>query len=242
MNRPASADGRKTIMTITPSSSTARPTALRRAAVLLSCMGLLASLTACSTPWGGTDVGDTQASGARIAPSMDALFDQYLAKDTLSQFERDVLQRAKKTGRISAEDYETAHDKQAACMAENGWREQTRKLSNGLYQTTGVTPVPSTDAEVNKYMETSNTCSEGVSKVIESIYQLQQGNPGLLADPYETAVECLKKGNLVDKAYTGRKLENALSKDGTSKGLTFDASSDAAQSCFAGAGLAVNIG
>lgn len=173
---------------------------------------------------------------------MDALFDQYLAKDTLSQFERDVLQRAKKTGRISAEDYETAHDKQAACMAENGWREQTRKLSNGLYQTTGVTPVPSTDAEVNKYMETSNTCSEGVSKVIESIYQLQQGNPGLLADPYETAVECLKKGNLVDKAYTGRKLENALSKDGTSKGLTFDASSDAAQSCFAGAGLAVNIG
>ncbi|MBT1179038.1 hypothetical protein [Bifidobacterium vespertilionis] len=229
-------------MTTTPSSSNARHGTLRRAAELLSCVGLLVSLTACSTPWSGNDTGDAQSSGARIAPSMSALFDQYLTKDTLSQFERDVLQRAKKTGKISAEDYETAHGKQAACMAENGWQEQTRKLSNGLYQTTGVTPVPSTDAEVNKYMEASNTCSEGTSKIIESLYQLQQGNPGLLADPYETAVECLKKSNLVDNAYTGRKLENALNGDGTSKGLPFDATSDAAQSCFTGAGLAVNIG
>ena len=224
------------------SSPNARHGLLRRTAALLSCMGLLVSLTACSTPWNGNDAGDDQSSGAKIAPSMSALFDQYLAKDTLSQFERDVLQRAKKTGRISAEDYEAAHDKQAACMAENGWQEQTRKLSNGLYQTTGVTPVPSTDAEVNKYMEASNTCSKGTSKIIESLYQLQQGNPGLLADPYETAVECLKKSNLVDDAYTGRKLQNALNGDGTSKGLPFDASSDAAQSCLTGAGLAVNIG
>lgn len=91
-------------------------------------------------------------------------------------------------------------------------------------------------------MEASNTCSEGTSKIIESLYQLQQGNPGLLADPYETAVECLKKSNLVDDAYTGRKLQNALNGDRASKGLPFDASSDAAQSCFTGAGLAVNIG
>lgn len=228
-------------MTTTP-SSTARHGALRGTTALLSCMGLLVSLTACSTPWSGNDTGDDQSLGAKIAPSMSALFDQYLAKDTLSQFERDVLQRAKKTGKISAEDYETAHDKQTACMAENGWQEQTRKLSNGLYQTTGVTPVPSTDAEVNKYMEASNTCSEGTTKIIESLYQLQQGNPGLLADPYETAVECLKKSSLVDDAYTGRKLENALNGAGTGKGLPFDSTSDAAQSCFAGAGLAVNIG
>ena len=212
------------------SSPNARHGLLRRTAALLSCMGLLVSLTACSTPWNGNDAGDQSS------------FDQYLAKDTLSQFERDVLQRAKKTGRISAEDYEAAHDKQAACMAESGWQEQTRKLSNGLYRTTGVTPVPSTDAEVNKYMEASNTCSKGTSKIIESLYQLQQGNPGLLADPYETAVECLKKSSLVDDAYTGRKLQNALNGDGTSKGLPFDASSDAAQSCLTGAGLAVNIG
>lgn len=231
----------ETTMT-TSTSSILRQETLRRAAALLSCMGLLVSLTACSTPWSRDTADDAQTSGTRIAPSMSALFDQYLAKDTLSQFERDVLQRAKKTGKISAEDYETAHDKQAACMAENGWQEQTRKLSNGLYQTTGVTPVPSTDAEVNKYMEASNTCSEGTSKIIESLYQLQQGNPGLLADPYETAVECLKKSSLVDDSYTGRKLENALNGDGASKGLPFDASSDTAQSCFTGAGLAVNIG
>lgn len=215
---------------------------LRLAAAAALAAAMTVPLSACSTSWSRDTADDAQTSGTRIAPSMSALFDQYLAKDTLSQFERDVLQRAKKTGKISAEDYETAHDKQAACMAENGWQEQTRKLSNGLYQTTGVTPVPSTDAEVNKYMETSSTCSEGVSKVIESLYQLQQGNPGLLADPYETAVECLKKGGLVDDSYTGRKLENALNGDGTSKGLPFDASSDAAQSCFAGAGLAVNVG
>lgn len=224
------------------SSPNARHGLLRKTAALLSCMGLLVSLTACSMPRNGNDAGDSQSSGAKIAPSMSALFDQYLAKDTLSQFERDVLQRAKKTGKISAEDYEAAHDKQTACLAENGWQEQARKLSNGLYQTTGVTPVPSTDAEVNKYMEASNTCSEGASKIIESLYQLQRGNPGLLADPYETAVECLKKSSLVDDAYTGRKLENVLNGDGSSKGLPFDASSDAAQSCFTGAGLAVNIG
>lgn len=225
-------------------SSVARYGIRRRIVALLSCAGMLVALTACSAPWSETadDKGGESESGTRIAPSMSALFDQYLAKDTLSRFERDVLQRARKNGKISAEDYETAHDKQISCMAEHGWREQTRKLSNGLYQSTGVTPMPSTDAEVNKYMETSSTCSEGTSKIIESLYQLQQGNPGLLADPYETAVECLRKSGLVDDAYTGRKLENSMNGDGTSKKLPFDTSSDAAQSCFAGAGLAVNVG
>lgn len=86
---------------------------------------MFVALTACSAPWSGTadDKGGESESGARIAPSMSALFDQYLAKDTLSRFERDVLQRARKNGKISAEDYETAHDKQISCMAERGWRE-----------------------------------------------------------------------------------------------------------------------
>lgn len=216
--------------------------ALKKVAAFLSCMSIIVSLTACSTSRNDADGANDQASGDKIASSMSALFDQYLAEDTLSQFEREVLQRAKENGKISAEDYETAHDRQMSCMAENGWEEQSNKLSNGLYQTTGVNPVPSTDAEVNKYMEASSTCSEGVSKIIESLYQIQQGNPDLLADPYETAVECLKKSSLVDDAYTGRKLEQALNGDNGSENLPFDTSSDAAQSCFAGAGLAVNIG
>ncbi|NMM93758.1 hypothetical protein [Bifidobacterium oedipodis] len=207
----------------------------------LSCVSLLVCLTACTTPSDKTTT-DSVDSQARIAPSMNALFDQYLAKDTLSQFEREVLQRARDNGKISAEDYETAHDKQMSCMSQNGWEEQTRKLSNGLYQTTGVSPTPSTDAEVNDYMEASDTCSTGTSKIIESLYQLQQGNPGLLADPYETAVECLKKNDLVDESFTGRKLENALGGDDAAKNLPFDISSDTAQSCIAGAGLAANIG
>lgn len=227
---------------ITTASSAARHGVARKTTTGLCCVGLLVALASCSAPWGRGDAGDARSSEARIAPSMGALFDQYLAEDTLSQFERDVLQRARRSGKISAEDYETAHGRQMSCMAEHGWQEQTRKLSNGLYQSTGVTPVPSTDDEVNEYMEASNACSEGISKIIESLYQLQQGNPELLSDPYEAAVECLKDGDLVDDAYTGRKLEAALNGDGASDDLPFDTSSDTAQSCFAGAGLAVNIG
>ncbi|MCH3974050.1 MAG: hypothetical protein LKF49_07510 [Bifidobacterium tibiigranuli] len=214
---------------------------VKRLTALAASLGLLAALTACSMPWSASGSEDGNPSGERIASSMNALFDQYLAKKTLSPFEREVLHRAKGTGKISAEDYETAHSKQMACEKEHGFAERTHKLSNGLYQYLGAEPMPSSQAEVDKYMQISDQCSQGVSKIIESLYAIQQGNPDLLADSNEAAVACLKKSGLVSKEWTGKRLANALQGDDIKRNLPFDTSSDAAQACFAGAGLAVAI-
>lgn len=170
------------------------------------------------------------------------MFDQYLAKDTLSTFERDVLQRAKKNGKISAEDYENAHRQQVSCVEAAGWKPTYKKLPNGLYQSLSLEPLPNSQEQVDKYMEASSQCSEGVSKVIEALYGVQQGNPELLSDPYEAAVACLRKAKLVEANYTGKKLEDALTNDSAQSKLPFDAEDGTVQGCFAGAGLAVNLG
>jgi len=196
-----------------------------------------ALLTGCSSAGGQ----DQPSGGEKIAANLGALFEQYLARDDLSDFEREVLERAKETGEISAEDYEDAHAQEASCMAAAGYDIAYEKLANGLYKATPP-PLPQ-DADnaengklVDAYMAMSNTCSDGVSKVVESLYMLQQGNPDLLVDQDEAAVQCLRKAGLVPGDYTAETFAAELPASFASS--PFDPNSDAAQACFAGAGIA----
>lgn len=226
-----------------------RNSASRRLLAALSCVGLLASLTACSAPWkhdaqgpSGSDNGSSETKkGAKLASSMDALFDQYLAKKKLSSYEREVITRSKKNGKVSAEDYEAAHAKEMSCMADKGWKMIEKKLPSGIYVNNGSDPSPNSQAEADKMLKASKDCS-GDSADIEVLYDTQQANPDLLSDTYAAAVTCLQRSKVVDKSYTSRKLKDALEGGGNLREkLPFDASTDAAQSCLAGNGMAIDI-
>ncbi|WEV42056.1 hypothetical protein OZX57_00645 [Bifidobacterium sp. ESL0682] len=178
---------------------------------------------------------------AKLASSMDALFDQYLAKKKLSSYEREVISRSKQNGKVSAEDYETAHAKEVSCMAGKGWKMLEKKLPSGIYANNGTDPVPHGDAEVDKMMKASKDCSVD-SADIEILYETQQTNPDLLSDTYEAAVTCLQRSKVVDKSYTAKKLKDALEGGGElRKKLPFDASTDAAQNCLVGNGMGIDI-
>ena len=195
-----------------------------------------ALLTGCSSA--GAE--DQPSGGEKIAANLGALFEQYLARDDLSDFEREVLERAKETGEISAEDYEDAHAQEASCMADAGYDIGYEKLANGLYKSSPHLPQLADNAEngkqVDAYMTASGECAEGVSMVIESLYTLQQGNPDLLVDQDEAAVQCLRKAGLVPGDYTAETFAAELPNSFSSS--PFDPNSDAAQACFAGAGIA----
>ena len=214
-------------------------------AVLIVAIVMLGPVAGCSAPWQSENQPEATGSQAKMASSLTALFDQYLARKDLSTFERQVLERAKQNGKISAQDYQTAHDKEYSCLADKGYEVEMRKLPNGLYKY-GAAKLHGEevrdDAGEDTFFEEDDACAKGVSKVIESLYGIQQGNPGLLSDSYEAAVACLRKAGLVDAAYTGKKLENTLDNaDKSASSFPFDVNSDAAQACFAGAGLAVAI-
>lgn len=212
--------------------------AARRTGVITIVMLLTIMVSGCS--WIHDDEPDVQ-TGERIAPSLVALFEQYLERDDLSDFERTTLQQARQSGKIRAQDYETAHAKELSCLTDNGYTITTRKLSNGLYQTMTIAPLPASDDEVDRYLDASDRCAQGVSKIIESLYTLQQGNPDLLSDSYEAAVVCLREAGLVDDAFTGDRLEQLINSDISGQELPFEPNLDSAQSCFAGAGLALSI-
>lgn len=198
---------------------------------LLAITGLFLSGCATSAPSNG---------GERLAPSLSALFDQYLTRNDLSTFEREVLTRAKQTGRIGAADYETAHSREAQCMAAQGYDITYKKLPNGLYKNTPHLPTTTDNAkaqsQADALMNASAECAKGVTMVIEALYTVQQGNPDLFADPYEAAVQCLRKAGLVPGDYTAQTFAAQYEK--SLQQAPFDPNSDTAQACLTGAGIA----
>lgn len=212
---------------------------VRRCGAAGAVMALMAGclLTGCSS----SENDEPQPSGGeKIAASLGALFDQYLARDDLSDFEREVLERATANGKIAAEDYENAHAQEAACMKDAGYDIDYEKLANGLYKSTPHLPQLTDNAannkQVDEYFTMSETCSDGVSIVIESLFTLQQGNSDLLVDQDETAVQCLRKAGLVPGDYTAETFAAELPNSFADS--PFDPNGDAAQACFAGAGIA----
>lgn len=210
-----------------------RPLAARLRALavnLLAITGLL--LTACTPA--------PPSGGERLAPSLGALFDQYLARKDLSPFERDVLTRARQSGRIATADYENAHAKEAACMTAAGYDITYKKLPNGLYKNTPHLPTTNdtkkAQAQADALMTASAECAKHVTMVIEALYTVQQGNPDLFADPFDAAVQCLRKAGLVPGDYTTATFADQYAK--SFQQAPFDPNGDPAQACLAGAGIA----
>lgn len=203
---------------------------------------LVALLSACSLADSPAASGGPKA-GEKIAPSLTALFRQTLERDasTLSDFEKEVLNRAVANGKIAAIDYEDAFDRRTRCMKDAGYQDKAVKLPNGLYQ---LSPQVPTEGDAQKWMETwadaDKRCAKGNLIIIESLYRIQQGNSDLLADPLEVAARCLVKEGLAPATYTGKELKGWLETQKPEP--PFDPKDPKAQVCFSNAGIAIGIG
>lgn len=171
----------------------------------------------------------------RLAGSLVEMFEQKLAVQTNS-FVIDVLERAIGSGAIAQADYEEAHRLYRQCMEDAGYREAFEQQANGVVQ---ITP-PKLDGEdaVKKYMRIGSECSDELAP-IESLFVVQQGNPELLAEPEEVVARCLMKAGLVGPDYAADDFRADL--DQAFASAAFDPSSDAAQTCFSGAGYAIKL-
>ncbi|MEU7904885.1 hypothetical protein [Actinoplanes sp. NPDC049118] len=172
--------------------------------------------------------------GERLKPLLDQ-FKEARARAS-SDFERDTLDRAISTGKITAADYEEAFGRYRQCAQDSGITEKYTKEASGFYR---IDP-PADIADIDKYMNDTGICAKNAGLMsIEALYRTQVDNPELLADAREIVVRCLRKAGLVGADYTPEKLMAFV--QGGLKSGDFDARSPEAQKCFTAGGMTVNV-
>jgi hypothetical protein len=215
----------------------------RRLAAVGASLAVLGGLAGCSGNSGGASSpsrASTSAAGVgqRMAPNLTALFQQALKDPKLTPFEREVLTRAARTGRISDADYEEMHNRYARCMKDLGFPQTFTKMPNGIYQIQGSVPA---DMDEKTFHDTYNAATLKCSyPAIDALYKTQQGNPDLLANPYEVAVRCLVKIGAVPPSYTTDALKADLRSD--LSGAPFTVSDPQVNNCLYSAGFAIRTG
>lgn len=127
-------------------------------------------------------------------------------------------------------------------MATSGKPVTLTKLSNGLYK---IENTPLSEGEtIQLAMSIVTACEAGTTNEIGELYGIQQGNPELLANPYEIAHSCLAAKGVVDSNFSHEDLRKIMGSPGNPGStledrLPFDPYSDEAQACFVGANMAL---
>lgn len=177
-----------------------------------------------------------------IASNFTELVVAALEDPTLQEFDRDVLKRAQISGRIEQADYDEAFSRFAQCMKTSGKPVTLTRLSNGLYR---VANTPLSDGEsIESAIAIVTKCQQGTTNQIAELFGIQQGNPDLLANPYEIAHKCLNSKGLVDSSFSAEDLRKAIGSEGHGgeslhEKLPFDPEDDEAQACFVGANMTI---
>jgi hypothetical protein len=188
-------------------------------------------LTGCVTTAGEAP----PAQSERLAGSLAELFQQERGAVD-NDFVIEVLDRAIESGTIAQSDYDEAHKLYAECMKAAGYEESYRQDANGLWR---ITPPPlSGQDEVEKYMTIGSDCSDELAP-IEALFAVQQGNPDLLADPRQAAVQCLREAQLVGADYTVEDFDSEF--ETRFESAPYDPNAPDAQACLSGAGFAVTV-
>ena len=158
------------------------------------------------------DAGDTEDSndisavpgeGSRLAGSLDEYIDALIADtEWTTDYEREILERAKANGGVSVTDYEQTWSRYKQCMLDKGYKEIILiKYPNGLYHEAPYQE--GTTLQMAKHDQDMQTCMADVGAVAQ-VYQMQIGNPTLFSDKNEAIVDCFRRNNLVPLTYTAQ--------------------------------------
>ena len=181
-------------------------------------LSVVLGLGACSMPGSGnagaSDGGSSSSSSSSGSSSYEAELKQAL-QSASSDFERGVLERAVKAGRISESDYREANEKYQECMAAKG-----DDVEFDTDQSTGL---------MQEHMNTDDNY-DSANLQIRDLYERMVQNPSN-ADEIELVVGCLKRRKLVPDSFTKQDYLTEMGKpEGSSK---LDTSSDAFSQCLA---------
>ncbi|MDR0849072.1 MAG: hypothetical protein LBN10_08575 [Propionibacteriaceae bacterium] len=191
---------------------------------------LLLGLTGCAASEPEAPVTD-----ARIAGSLQELFQMALDTTNPSEVERVAIENAIVSGRIDPVDYEAAHVRYVQCMVERGYEPSFRKTGEGVYIELPIR-VGETEEAQEAYDTADIDCAQG-TMVISSLYRIQQSNPDLLSDQRLVAIRCLRKGGYVDVGYTVDDFDRDRGERGEPT-FPFDVYEDGPNDCLYGAGYA----
>lgn len=154
---------------------------------------------------------EEKAQAEKLSPLVDD-WKNLLASRELSAFERDVLTRAVRNGRISQDDYEQAQAQYLQCMSQEGEDSLVfDKLPNGLYRLNQNSPTG------DGYADAMLKCSEGTTSIIEAAYRDQQDNPDRFKDHGILAAQCLRDNGIVDESYTAAQFNHAIKQFGDNR-------------------------
>ena len=141
--------------------------------------------------------------GSRLAGSLDEYIDSLIADtEWTTDYEREILERAKANGGVSVTDYEQTWSRYKQCMLDKGYKEIILvKFPNGIYHEASYRG--GTERQMAKYHKDVNICMADVGAVAQ-VYQMQIGNPTLFSDKNEAIVDCFRRNNLVPLTYTAQ--------------------------------------
>lgn len=194
----------------------------RIAATVILTMALAMGLAGCAVPGISGDgkpgtsnaagTGDTSAQkgpastlyeadeNGRLASSLPAYIDEVLNDPYVDDYERPILEQAKKEGQVSAAAYEKVWSDYKTCMVDRGFKEpKLERFPNGMMDI--MSHMPGTDAQEEAWKDAYADCYLRFDHV-QRLYGQQQGNPNLYANAEEAVVDCMKREGVVPASYT----------------------------------------
>lgn len=152
----------------------------------------------------GSDASKTKIANS-IPDYIDFLLDLDAKPDTkypISDAQKTILKRSRKSGSVSKPDYELAWSNYKQCVTSYGYTTPVlRQFSNGLYMIAMRDTTGMSDQQRKKFNEDENKCYNTEVIAVTGVYQMQIGNPGMLSDGDQAMVDCLHKAGIVPKNY-----------------------------------------
>lgn len=199
--------------------------------LLSSIVCLLLPLSACSANTAG-NVATSPSSASNSSGSRTSSYESQLRQalqSATSDFEKQALKKAIKTGRISDSDYREANEKYQQCMISKG-----DPITFSTDQSTGLMQesmdVDGQNYDSDKVNSDSIACAKGTNLLIRDLYERMATNPSN-SDEIELIVGCLKRKKLVPDSFTKQDyLAESSKPDGSSK---LDTDSELFSQCLA---------
>lgn len=186
----------------------------RRSLLCLLCAAVVLSGGACgrggAAPGAGAgDAGSTASSSSsgKLAASLKDYIvnvnNRVQGEASISDSEKQILARSAKNGKVSAADYQSAWNDFSNCIVDRGYSTPVlHKFPNGMYQLAGENTTGGTQEQMGRLGSDVSDCMLKYVSDVDSVYQVQIGNPGLLSDSEEALVDCFHKTGMVPASYT----------------------------------------
>lgn len=162
-------------------------------------------------PLGGAGDAGSTASSSSSSGKLAASLKDYIVnvnnrvqgEASISDSEKQILARSAKNGKVSAADYQSAWNDFSNCIVDRGYSTPVlHKFPNGMYQLAGENTTGGTQEQMGRLGSDVSDCMLKYVSDVDSVYQVQIGNPGLLSDSEEALVDCFHKTGMVPASYT----------------------------------------